>query len=127
MGDLLNFFAMMPEIQMVVLYGSAAGQGLSPYSDVDIAVSGPDRISPVRLLDMNVRLQILLKRDIDLVDIRTINGLLHYKIFTKGILIKGSAGMMADERIKALDFHADFLPQLNRLRKKRIEKVIHGA
>lgn len=122
-----EYFIDKSNIILVILYGSITDEQFSNQSDVDIAIAGETSPSFEYLLNINSELQILLERDIDLLDIKKIKGLLHYKIFTKGILLKGSSSLTTDNLIKALDFHADFLPQLNQMRKNKIERFINGT
>ena len=103
-----GYFIDKSDIIMVFLYGSVTGERFSTHSDVDIAIAGKTPFSFEYLLNLNSELQILLKRDIDLVDIYKTVGLLHYKIFTKGIRLKGSSSLISSNLIKAIDFHTDF-------------------
>jgi predicted nucleotidyltransferase len=125
---LQDYFSSRSDIRLAMLYGSAAGDLFSGQSDVDIAVESADGEIPLdALFSMNAELQLLLHRDVDLVDIRTIGGLLHYKVFTKGILLKGFSTLLARHRIKALGFYEDFLPQLNAMKARRIERFYNGS
>ena len=75
----MDFGSPNARVSLVMLYGSAAGVGFSDQSDVDIAFVAEKgvEISLETLLSMNAELQLQLHRDVDLVDIRAIGGLLH--------------------------------------------------
>lgn len=122
-----SYFADKPEMRLIVLYGSVAGQSFSLQSDVDIAVAGDEIFPFEKMLEMNAELQMRLHRDIDLVDLLRVKGLIHYKIVTKGLAIRDSKGLLAEHRIRALGFYEDMLPQLNEMRRRRIERVVDGS
>ncbi len=81
-------------------------------------------MSMERLLELNGELQVLFKRNIDLVDINCVRGLIHYKIMTRGIRLIGSSKTFTDEMVRAIGFGTDFLPQLMEMQRKRIEKSL---
>ena len=122
-----QYFSEKPEITMIIVYGSLAENRISPGSDVDIAIGCNSELSIEQLLNINTELQILLRRNIDLVDISKAEGLIHYKIMTKGIRLKGSDRELTNHMIKALDFRTDLMPQLMEMQRKRIERTAYGT
>ena len=81
-------FDAKPEIILAMLYGSCSRGAETETSDVDIAVAMPTILSLDNRLSLQLELSLLLKKEIDLVDIRKIAGLLHYKVFTEGVCVK---------------------------------------
>lgn len=122
-----EYFSTKSEITTIIVYGSLAEDKITEKSDVDIAVAGNSALSFAEMLDFNRDLQILLKRNVDLIDLNEAKGLIHYKIMTKGIRLKGSDKEITDHLIKAIDFRTDFMPQLMEMQKKRIERSIYGT
>ncbi len=124
---LTSYFSPKEDITSVLLFGSAAEDALGPASDIDIAIISFKELDSRTILNMSAELQILLTRDIDLIDLNKAEGVIHYKILTKGIRIKGNSRELAEHLIKAIDFRTDFMPQLMEMQKKRIEKSLHGT
>ena len=122
-----DYFRDLSEIHTVILFGSAAEGKLESHSDVDLAVASLGPLKLEDLLKINTDLQILLKRDIDLIDLNKAKGLIHYKILTKGIRLKNSGRELADHMVRAMDFKTDFLPQLMAMQRRRIEKTAYGT
>jgi predicted nucleotidyltransferase len=107
-----DYFRDLSEIHTVILFGSAAEGKLESHSDGDISVASLGSLKLEDLLKINTDLQILLKKDIDLIDLNKAKGLIHYKILAKGIRLKNSSRELADHMVRAMDFKTDFLPQL---------------
>ena len=55
-----------PEIRVVLVYGSAAKDRLTPDSDLDIAVAGDQPLGPERQVDLHLALASALPWDVDL-------------------------------------------------------------
>ena len=81
---LTAFFDAKPEIILAMLYGSCSRGTETEKSDVDIAVAMPESLTLDERLSLQLELALLLKREIDLVDIRKITGsaLLHRHTMT---------------------------------------------
>jgi len=111
---LTPFFDAKPEIILAMLYGSCSRGAETETSDVDIAVAMPTILSLDNRLSLQLELSLLLKKEIDLVDIRKIAGLLHYKVFTEGVCVKktqpeGSA-LLHRHTMTALYWYEDYYP-----------------
>lgn len=122
---LKSFFDLKPEIILAMLYGSYARGTEHKNSDVDIAVAAHDVLTLDYRLSLQLELSILLKKEIDLVDIRKIDGLLHYKVFTEGICIKKikkhGETLFHKNFMSALYWYEDFYPIYERGRKSILE------
>jgi len=70
------------------LFGSYADGTYNENSDIDIAVLFKNKISPVDLFKMKENLELILKKDIDLIDLAAVNDVFAYEIVTKGKNIK---------------------------------------
>jgi|GEM_PF-2299057 len=64
-----NFFDSKPEIILVIIYGSYARGTESEASDVDIAIAMSEVMNLDARLTLQLELSILLKKEVDLVDI----------------------------------------------------------
>lgn len=108
------FFDAKPEIILAMLYGSYSRGTEIDKSDVDIAVAMPEALTLDERLSLQLELALLLKREIDLVDIRKITGLLHYKVFTEGVCVKKKQGegsvLLHRHTMTALYWYADYYP-----------------
>ena len=111
---LTAFFDAKPEIILAMLYGSCSRGTETNRSDVDIAVAMAEALPLDDRLSLQLELSLLLKREVDLVDIRKITGLLHYKVFTEGVCVKkkqseGSA-LLHSHTMVALYWYEDYYP-----------------
>lgn len=112
------FFDGKPEIILAMLYGSCARGTETETSDVDIAVAMSEILTLDDRLSLQLELSLLLKKEIDLVDIRKIMGLIHYKVFTEGVCVKktqpeGSA-LLHRHTMTALYWYEDYYPLYKR-------------
>ena len=111
---LTAFFDAKSEIILAVLYGSCSRGTETEKSDVDIAVAMPEALHLDDRLSLQLELSLLLRREVDLVDIRKITGLLHYKVFTEGVCVKKKqgegSGLLHRHTMTALYWYADYYP-----------------
>jgi predicted nucleotidyltransferase len=121
------FFKDLENIHTVIVYGSLVERKFNRYSDIDIAIASHKTVEYPELLKINADLQILLHRNIDLVDLDKSKGLIHYKIISKGMRLKYSSKNLTEHMIRAMDFKTDLLPQIQILQKKRIERTAYGS
>ncbi|GAB6074516.1 type VII toxin-antitoxin system HepT family RNase toxin [Nautilia lithotrophica] len=78
------------EAEGIWLFGSYADGTYNESSDIDIAVLFKDKKTPVEFFKMKENLEVLLKKDIDLVNLADVNDVFAYEIVTKGKIIKKS-------------------------------------
>ena len=124
--SLKDYFLQREDIEAVMLYGSIIEGIFTESSDIDLAVDFGSPMEFDKQLDLAKDINVLTKRDVDLVDLHTARGLIHYQIMTKGERLKGSNAFWVYHMKEALYFHADFLPQLNDMSKKRIKRMLNG-
>lgn len=99
-GDLRSALEAIPELQLAVMFGSAARGALTRESDLDIGILG---VSPARMPDLGVRLARMAGRDADLVALETAPPLLRFEIARDGVLLLERApGQWADVRARAM-------------------------
>ena len=111
---LTAFFDAKPEIILAMLYGSCARGAETDRSDVDIAVAMAEALPLDDRLSLPLELSLLLKREVDLVDIRKITGLLHYNVFTEGVCVKKKLSegiaLLHSHTMTALYWYEDYYP-----------------
>ena len=76
-----------PTLNSVYLFGSMATKTDAHNSDIDIAILTQFPIEDVSKWDIAQELAILLKRDVDLIDLATASTVFRYEIITSGSLI----------------------------------------
>jgi predicted nucleotidyltransferase len=122
-----DFLASVAEIRLGLVYGSFANGKASEGSDVDIAIAGDDRFSADFLMQLRGDLELLFGRDVDLIDLARVEGLILHRAVTRSLTLKRDPVLFADYLCKALAFHEDFLPYLRRMRGAKIERFAHGS
>lgn len=120
------YFAARPEFRLVLVYGSAANGNLRPSSDVDVAVAGERVLAPDVMLDTITGLSVALDRDVDLIDLNRVEGLIFHEALTNGRRVKLDRVLFGRLYAKALGWKEDFLPLQRKMRAARIERFVHG-
>lgn len=120
-------FQSRPECRLVILFGSVATGTLTARSDVDLAVAGPKPFAFERLLDEAGRLELLLGRPVDLIDLNTTEGLILHRAVTRGLCLKPDEALMSRFYAKALGWVEDFRPLQRAIRAARIQEFVHGS
>jgi len=104
------------EVVLAVLYGSVARDRAAPHSDVDVAIAARIPMSAEDRTTLAARLELRLRRTVDLVDLRAVDGLILRQILTKGIVVKNAdPSLLAFFMKKVLYYQADMLPLLERM------------
>ena len=116
-----------PGIKVALVYGSAAAGKMRPGSDVDVAVLFD------RPLDMEARLALwgkltdALHREVDLVDLYDLGGEILHQILTKGrVIIKNDTQAYYLLLQRMVYNEEDFMPQVRRALRTRIERFANG-
>ncbi len=105
------------DLDLLILFGSQVTGATHSESDTDVGmVRRPGRLAADHFLDMQARLsQILHKRDVDLVDLGRVSGLLRHIACERGILLYQSAsGTFARFRVQAWNQYQDERIQIRR-------------
>ncbi|MEQ1898149.1 MAG: nucleotidyltransferase domain-containing protein [Vicinamibacterales bacterium] len=111
--ELRSALEAVPELQLAVMFGSAARGALTRESDLDIGILG---VSPARLPDLGVRLARIAGRDADLVALETAPPLLRFEIARDGVLLlERDPGQWADVRARAMVDWWEWAPTAHRL------------
>ena len=108
-------------IELALVFGSTARDNYRPDSDADIAIAGKEIFPISELAAISSRLEIQTGITIDIIDLRSSEGLILYESIC-GIPLIDNPDLRTDFTIKALDFKEDFLPQLNTLKMERAKR-----
>jgi predicted nucleotidyltransferase len=121
------YFLGKEEIQLAIVYGSAAKKGFNERSDIDVAVSGASVLDRDLLMDMAAELSEATGREVDMIDLHRAEGLILYRVMTEGQRVKTDRNLAVKFGSKALGYREDFKPLQDMMRDARIRRFIHGS
>ena len=108
-------------IDLCILYGSAARDQLSSESDIDLAVGSSRTIRYEERLRLSQELTVLVGREVTVLDISSLNGVILQEILTKGITLKNTdTAFKAELLIQMYEFTEDLFPSYMAGAEKRI-------
>lgn len=114
-----------PSILLALLFGSAAAGRLAAHSDV--AVAGSEPMSVEDRVDLASRLEVRLGRSVDVLDLRSLEGLILHQVLTRGLVLKNAdPGLLAFFMKKMLYHQADMMPLLERMLLAKAKGFAHG-
>ena len=115
------------DLELAILYGSAAAGKMRGDSDVDIAVLFKAPLDADHKMELITRLQSELKRDVDIVDLFHLNGTLLKQILCRGrVLIKANTESLAALTRRMIYNESDMMPYVMRTLMERQRRFIHG-
>jgi uncharacterized protein len=108
------------KIQLALIYGSFSKGQQKATSDIDVAVAGTHKLSMDEKLDVAQSVSKVFKREVDLVDLKTVSGLILQQALTQGkIILNRKPGIYA-ELLKKMWFNqADMMPNHRMILEKR--------
>lgn len=99
------------DIELTILYGSAALNRLTERSDIDIAIGSNKHISNNKSLNLSLKLTHLLNREVSVIDISKMEGVILKEVLIKGLTVKNSDPLLKAQYIKKMiTFSEDILP-----------------
>ncbi len=108
----------------IILFGSYARGDQRKDSDVDIAIKSNENITKKQLFEMTEKLEQILKKDVDLIDLNTISDSFRYEILMNGKVLYFKDSFQFD--LYKLDMFREYL-ELNESRKTIIENIKKGG
>lgn len=114
------------DVRFGCVYGSVASGRVRARSDVDIAIAGKSAFPFEYRLRLGQRLESILQREIDILDLQNCDGLVQYQALTKGVIVKSDPAMWEHLSRQALFFQADMLPQIRKARLAKVQRFVHG-
>ena len=79
--------SMVPDVVAVYLFGSAAQGTQAPESDLDLAILAKEPLPETLRWELQERLAGLVRRDVDLVDLRSATTVMRAQVFSSDILL----------------------------------------
>ena len=118
-------FQDFPEIQLVILFGSALSGRLTYRSDIDIAFAAQKKVSQEQRYELYISLERSLGRHIDLIDLHCVNGHILKNILCTGeVVIKKSVPLLAFFLKKMWYNQADMMPLTKMILEKQVADFI---
>ena len=122
---LSQYFADKPQFDTVLLFGSFASGKYNEHSDVDIALHFDEQTLLLNdLLDMQLELNQILHREVDLVDLRQCRGLFLHEIMSNNYRIRYDHDTYHDYLLKSLMFMEDEYPTIHWLQQEKIRRFL---
>jgi predicted nucleotidyltransferase len=112
---------------LAILYGSVATGTMRPDSDVDVALLFDRPLAADQKIELIMRLESELRRDVDLVDLFALNGTILKQVLSKGrVFIQSHPGALAGLVQRMIYNQADMMPYVTRTLVERQKRFIHG-
>lgn len=109
-----------PEVRFCTLFGSAAHGRMTEQSDLDIAVAGKRQMTSEERLRLVLALSAALGREIDLIDLQGVSGLILEQALCTGEIVKNADHDLYAGLLKRLWYdQADFMPYVRRILEQR--------
>lgn len=111
------------ECEAILLFGSYARNTQNAESDIDLAIKLKKEIQPKELFEIKRKLEDILEKDVDLIDLENTQDGIRYEILINGITI-----YVKDElkfELYKLDMYREYL-ELNESRKTIIDNIKKG-
>lgn len=111
------------ECEAIVLFGSYSRNTQNSESDVDLAIKFKREIQPKELFEIKCKLEDILKKDVDLVNLDNTQDGIRYEILINGIAIYVKDELQFE--LYKLDMYREYL-ELNESRKIIIDNIKKG-
>lgn len=116
-----------PDLKLAIIYGSAATGKMRADSDVDIALLFDRPLNTEKKMEIIARLERELKREVDLVDLFSLNGTILQQILTRGrLLVPGMPGVLTRLVQRMIYNQTDMMPYVTRTLLERQQRFVHG-
>lgn len=120
-------FEKFPEVEIVIVFGSAVKDRLARKSDIDIAFAQKKMASYEKKTQIYIALEKAMRRDIDLIDLHQVNGHILKNILCEGdVLVKRSVPLFAFFLKKMWYNQADMMPNTRMILEKQVNGFING-
>jgi uncharacterized protein len=127
-ASLKDKLELIPEVQIALLFGSFAQNKSNQNSDIDLAIAFKEKMSLDERINLAQELSRELRREVDLVDLRTASGVLLQQILDhRKTLIRRDPVLVGQLISKRVAEESDFMPLLDMILKARRERMINGT
>lgn len=114
-------------LEVVIVHGSQVSGKVRADSDVDIAVLYDAPMNLEQRFSLLARLEKVLGKPVDLVDLFSLHGTILKKVLTKGRVLFGQGSEMHAQLLRRMVFNQeDMMPYYNRAIAERLKGFIHG-
>ena len=108
----------------IILFGSYSRNTQNKESDVDIGIKSPNKIQPKQLFEIKRKLEDILQKDVDLIDLENTQDGIRYEILINGITLYAKDKFKFE--LYKLDMYREYL-ELNESRKMIIDNIKNGG
>jgi predicted nucleotidyltransferase len=116
-----------PDVRLAVLFGSQASGRTHAGSDADVAVALDGDMSSGRRGELSARLSGALGCEVDVVDLRAVQGEFLAQIVLGGeVAVTRDASLLAELAIRALAYREDMRPLVLRVLKDKMRRRLNG-
>ena len=121
----LNLFtARHPDLLVLGFFGSYAKGTAKAQSDVDICLAEMHKLSSEKKITLITELSILLKKEVDLIDLQAATGVILKEALHTAVWIKKDSSTFAQILKRMLYDQADFQPYYDRILKAKRERFL---
>ena len=114
------------EVDVCILFGSAATGELTAESDIDIALCGERSFGADSLVEIGLELESRLGRAVDILDLARLDGLILREVLSTGRKILNRRPELLAHHIKRMLFYsADMYPLYRRMVRSRLKRFVH--
>lgn len=118
----------LPGVHTAILYGSILDSRFGEHSDVDLAVAGETELAYDELVEMSDTLGRLVGREVQIRDLRRLQGLILREVLTQGTTLRSDDSAFLGRRIAdMLDFTEDWLPSVQLINEMAIQRMTGDA
>ena len=110
----------IPDVIAIYRFGSTVLGPTHGESDIDLAVLAPVPLDPLRRFELQERLAVVLRRNVDLVDLRAASTVMRMQVVSQGVLLR-AFDASAQESFEDHTYSA--YARLNEERKEILEQV----
>jgi predicted nucleotidyltransferase len=115
----LHLTSKLPQLQAIYLFGSESAGEAKSDSDIDIAILSKSNIAKHDLFTLQSELELLLNKDVDLVNLRTCS-----EVFQAQVIYKGSRIYNHKESLKEVELFEDRVFQSYLYLKENIRPIL---
>lgn len=123
------YFDKRGNVPLVLLYGSFAKGKANENSDIDVAVHIDESDAEKELdllLQIRADLELMFCREIDVLNLRTAEGLILSEAVVHSIKVKKDHNLFVKYNLKVIYFNEDVLPMIRRIQNARLERFLNG-
>jgi predicted nucleotidyltransferase len=124
---LLGVLSRCPDIQLCIVFGSAAAGRASPESDLDIAIAAGQPLTADRRLELIDAFSAATTKEIDLVDLMVVSGPILRQALSRGVVVQNRDKNLYARLISRMLFNqADMMPYYDRILRERRKRFLNG-